>query len=74
MRPVAALPIVVTNSGGVHRGFSPGYLVSQESRCKCGFGARTAEISWLLRKCFTLTSQRRAVRMGSPTRLGWGTR
>ena len=28
MRPVAALPIVVTNSGGVHRGFSPGYLSS----------------------------------------------
>jgi hypothetical protein len=26
MRPVAALPIVVTNGGGVHRRFSPGYL------------------------------------------------
>ena len=27
MRPVAALPIVVTNAEAVHRGFSPGYLL-----------------------------------------------
>ena len=27
MRPVAALPIVVTNREGVHQGFSPGYLL-----------------------------------------------
>jgi len=27
MRPVAALPIVVTNAEGVHRGFSSGYLL-----------------------------------------------
>lgn len=64
MRPVAALPIVVTNSGGVHRGFSPGNLVSPESRCKCGFGAGTAKISWLLGNG--------PPNLAKGARLGWG--